>query len=280
MKFPTVLLAAAAALVALPALADPTEGQIAAAKEAEARGAEIYAYDQAAWHSTDRFVVDLKKHGMSLESAQDSGFGGYVVEPAGGGQLLATYYAKQDGKWVAKARYWMQGSKVKKGGFLKPKDDPALSPMALKLIDAREKAIEAAVGQNVVLCTKGDLNTVVLPPRADGTIPAYVLSSGVDPGVYPAGGHYRYVFGPDGKLASSRAFTKGCLNVDVRDVPKGAAGYGVSHMLDPQPNEIHVFVSYNTPIKLFVIIEGSKDLWEVSKGKVTFKQVLKDYPGS
>jgi hypothetical protein len=280
MRFPKLLLAVAAALVALPALADPTEGQRAAAKEAEVRGAEIYAYDQAAWHSTDRFVIDLQKHGLTLETAQDAGFGGYVVEPAGGGLLMVTYYAKNEGKWVAMARYWVQGSRVKKGGFLKPKDDSTLSPLALKLIDVREKVIDTAVEQKVFLCTKGNLNTVVLPPRADGTIPAYVMSSGVETGVFPAGGHYRYVFGTDGKLLSSRAFTKACVNVDVKAVPRNAAGYAVSHMLDPQPTEIHVFVSYNTPVKLFVIIEGSKDLWEVSKGKVTFKQVLKDYPDS
>jgi hypothetical protein len=106
------------------------------------------------------------------------------------------------------------------------------------------------------------------------------MSSGVDPGVFPAGGHYRYIIGADGKLLSSRAFTKGCVNIDAKAVPKNAAGYAVSHILDPQPTEIHVFVSYNTPVKLFVIIEGSKDLWEVGKGKAVFKQVLKDYPDS
>lgn len=278
MKLPTILLAAASALVSLPALADPTADQVAAAKEAEVRGAEIYAYDQAAWHSTDRFVVDLKKRGMTLQSAQDAGFGGYVVEPAGGGLLMATYYTKKDGNWVAMARYWVLGSKVKKGSFLKPKDDSSLSPMALKLIGAREKGADAAAEQKAFRCTRGNMNTVVLPPRADGSIPVYVMSSGVDPGVFPAGGHYRYVVGADGKLLSSRAFTKGCVNVDARNVPKTAAGYGVSHILDPQPTEIHVFVSYNTTVKLFVVIEGSKDLWEVNKGKVVFKQVLKGAP--
>ena len=278
MKFPTLLLAAAAALVALPASADPTESQVAAAKQAEVRGAEIYAYDQAAWHSTDRFMIDLKKRRLTLERAQQEGFAGYVVEPGEGGMLLVTYFARNGADFVAMARYWVAGSKVKRGGFLKPKDNPALSPLALRLIDVRKNGIDAAMEQKAFACTSGNMNTVVLPPRADGTIPVYVMSSGVETGVFPAGGHYRYVFGPDGKLLSSRAFTKGCVNVDVKAVPKNASGFGVTHMLDPQPTEIHVFVSYNTPVKLFVIIDGSKDLWEVNKGKVVFKQVLKDYP--
>lgn len=35
-----------------------------------------------------------------------------------------------------------------------------------------------------------------------------------------------------------------------------------------------MFVSYNVPIKLFVIIEPSKELWEIDRGKLVFKQVM------
>ncbi|NCU11452.1 MAG: hypothetical protein GXC70_04710 [Sphingomonadaceae bacterium] len=270
------LLILLAALVATPVLADPTEPELAAAREAEARGAEIYAYDQAAWHSTDRMQADLKKRKWTLEKAQQEGMAGYVVEPAGDGQLLATYYGVKDGKTFAMARYRVRGSKVERGGFLKDGDDAALSPLALRLVEMRGKAVDAAIEQKVFRCTRGNLNTVVLPPRADGTIPAYVMSSAVEAGLFPAGGHYRYVFGADGKLLSSRAFSKSCVNVDSRNVPKKAAGFGVSHLLDPQPTEIHVFVSYNVPITLFVITQSNSNLWEVARGKVTFKQVMKD----
>lgn len=267
-----------AALLAAPAQADPGGAELAAAREAESRGAEIYAYDQAAWHSTDRFQDDLKKRKWSLETAQKEGFSGYVVEPAGEGLLLATYYGVKDGKTIAMARYWVRGSKVQRGGILREGDDPALSPLALKLIEARSSAFKTAIEQKVFLCTKGNPNTVVLPPRPDGSIPAYVMSSGVQAGVFPAGGHYRYVFDADGKLLSSRAFSKSCVNVDARAVPKKASGFGVSHLLDPQPTEVHVFVSYNVPITLFVITESNRSLWEVDRGKVTFKQVMQEQP--
>jgi hypothetical protein len=74
------LLLISAAMLTTPALADPNAQQLAAAKEAEVRGAEIYAYDQAAWHSTDRFQSDLKKANLTLEQAVDQGVRGYVVE--------------------------------------------------------------------------------------------------------------------------------------------------------------------------------------------------------
>lgn len=269
----------ALALSAIPALADPNAAELTAVAEAESRGAEIYAYDQAAWHSTDRLQADLKKRKLTLEQISQRGMKGYVVEPGGGGLLLATYYGVKDGQTVAMARYWVRGSKVERGGLLGPKDDPALSPLALKLIETRAKTVEAAVAQKVFICTKGTPNTVVLPPRADGSIPAYLMSASVETGRFPAGGHFRFVFGPDGKLLSYRPFTKGCVSVEYGSVPKKAEGYGVSHMLDPQPTEVHVFVSYNVPIKLFVITDANRNLWEVKAGKVTFKQVMKNLPG-
>lgn len=270
------LLILLAALIATPVLADPSETELAAVREAEVRGAEIYAYDQAAWHSTDRMQADLKKRKWTLDKAQQEGMAGYIVEPAGNGLLLATYYGMKDGKTFAMARYWVRGSKVERGGFLKDGDDPALSPLALRLVETRKLAIDAAAEQKIFRCTRGSLNTVVLPPRSDGSIPAYVMSSAVEAGLFPAGGHYRYVFGSDGKLLSSRAFSKSCVAVDSRNVSGKVVGFGVSHLLDPQPTEIHVFVSYNVPITLFVITQSNSSVWEVARGKVTFKRVMKD----
>jgi hypothetical protein len=268
------LLLIAAALAATPATADPTAQQLAAAKEAEARGAEIYAYDQAAWHSTDRFQIDLKKAKLTLEQVSEQGVRGYVVEPAEKGLLLTTYYAQKDGKTWAFARYWMAGSSVRRGGLVKPGDDAALSPLALKLVELRGKGIAAAGETKSFYCGKGTPNTVVLPPRADGTYPVYVMSAATQAGRFPAGGHSRFDFDGAGKLVAHRAFTKGCIDVITSVAGKKAEGYGVSHSLDPQPTEVHVFISYNVPIKLFVIIEPGNGLWEIDRGKVAFKQVM------
>ena len=271
--FPRLLLFAVA-LAATPAIADPTAPQLAAAKEAEARGAEIYAYDQAAWHSTDRFQIDLKKAKLTLDQAFEQGVRGYVVEPTEKGLLLATFYAQKDGRTWAFARYWMAGSAVRRGGLVKPGDDAALSPLALKLVELRGKALAAAGETKSFTCGTATPNTVVLPPRTDGTYPVYVMSAATQAGKFPAGGHSRFDFDGAGKLVAHRAFTKGCIDVETAAVPKGAEGFGVSHALDPQPTEIHVFVSYNVPIKLFVIIEPGNDLWQIDRGKVVFKQVM------
>ena len=273
---PLVLLAAIA--LAAPALADPTPSELTAASAAEARGAEMYAYDQAAWHSTDQMQDDMQRAGLTYDSMRELGLAGFIVEPASDGLLLATYYGKKDGKTFAVARYWMAGSKVKRGGLVKLGEDAALSPLALQLIDRREKAVAVAIADEVSMCTKGHPNTLVLPPRVDGSIPVYFMSAAVENGTFPAGGHYLYVFDAAGKLASKRPFSKSCVLIDWRDQPPKAEGAGLSHLLDPQPTEIHVFVSLNMPGKLFVITTSNNDLWLIDHGHIAFKQVMDAVP--
>ena len=278
MRLLTSLVLLAAMALAVPALADPSLGELAATLAAEARGAEMYAYDQAAWHSTDRLHEDMQSSGLAVADMLSRGFAGFIVEPVSDGLLLATYYGKKDGKTFAMARYWMAGSKVKRGGLVKPGEDAALSPLALQLIDRREKAVAVAIADEVSMCTKGHPNTVVLPPRVDGSIPVYFMSAAVENGTFPAGGHYLYVFDAAGKLASKRPFSKSCMLIDWRDQPPKAEGAGLSHLLDPQPTEIHVFVSLNMPGKLFVITTSNKDLWLIDHGHITFKQVMEEAP--
>ena len=278
MKLLALIAPLVAVLLAAPVLADPAKSELAAASAAEVRGAEIYAYDQAAWHSTDQMQDDMSSAGLSVGTLRERGLAGFIVEPANDGLLLATYYGKKDGKTFAIARYWMAGSAVKRGGLVSAGDDGALSPLALVLIARREQAVEIARADDVGICTDGPPNTVVLPPRADGSIPVYLMSAMVKNGSFPGGGHYLYVFDAAGKLVSKRPFAKSCVMVDWGNVPKGAAGAGVTHLLDPQPNEIHVFISLNMPIPLGVMTSINREFWLVDHGHITFKQVMDQQP--
>jgi hypothetical protein len=260
------------------ALADPGAAELAAAKVAEARGAEVFAYDQAAWHATDVYRDDLAGQGLSIETTlKDKGFesGGFIVEPAEGGLLLTTFFGTKSGKSQAMGRYWVRGSKVERGAPLKPGEDPSLSELATRLVAIRTKANAQIVADEAWFCTKGHPNTVILPPRADGSIPAYVMSASTVTGTFPVGGHYLFVYDAKGKLASKRAFSKSCIIADWRDMKDEAEGFGVSSLLDRQPSEVHVFISLNMPRKFFVIVQPGDELWEIDKGKVIFKQVMK-----
>ena len=196
-----------------------------------------------------------------------------------GVQTCALPISQKDGRTWAFARYWMAGSSVRRGGLVKSDEDAALSPLALKLVELRGKGLDAARETKSFYCGKGAPNTVVLPPRSDGIYPVYVMSAATQAGRFPAGGHSRFDFDGAGKLVAHRAFTKSCIDVVYREGDNVAVGAGITHSLDPQPTEIHVFVSYNIPITMGVIIAPAGELWEIDRGKVVFKQVMPEQPG-
>ncbi|MDR2858569.1 MAG: hypothetical protein LBV50_12100 [Novosphingobium sp.] len=265
-----------AAMPVAAAWAAPTAQELAAVSEAEQRGAEMFAYDQAAWHATDRFQEDIGRRGTSIDALQAQGLGGYIVEPDAGGVLLTTFYGQRDGRRFAIARYTVNGSTVMAGGFVEADGDRGLSLLAGRMIDAREKAMAARREPNHGLCSQSPANSLVLPPRPDGTLSVYILTSTVTADVYPAGGHYRFDFDAGGKLVGERRFMNSCFDIDSRMKDgKRPAGVFVTHLLDPQPTEIHAFVSRNIPVKLSVATVGNNAIWDVSQGHIAY---VRDIP--
>lgn len=255
--------------VAMPAMAKPSAAELERSKTSLERGTLMYRYDQAAWHATDSFQADMRKAGLGPDKYGALGLRGYVVEPAEGDLLLTTFFAEKDGRTFAYARYWVAGSTVKRGGILAAKDDSTLSPLALRLIGLRGKAIEAAVEGRISLCSKSQFNTIVLPPEKNGIASAYIMTSTTEAGIYPAGGHYRFDFDAADKLVSSRPFMKTCFPLDTRgkDGKKPEAVF-LTHLLDPQPTEVHVFVQYNIPVPLLIMTTSNERIWRIDKGKI------------
>ncbi|WP_380929868.1 hypothetical protein [Sphingomonas arantia] len=70
--------------MAVPAVAADV-GERAAIERALARGKSIYAYDQAAWVTTDVAMA-------TISDAQKREVRGWVVVPAAKGRLTVTYY--------------------------------------------------------------------------------------------------------------------------------------------------------------------------------------------
>ncbi|WP_144037682.1 hypothetical protein [Sphingopyxis sp. KK2] len=237
------------------ALAKVTDAEKAANAEAMATGQMMYRYDQAAWHSTDALLAQINP-------ADYPDLAGWVVEPQGDDSLLVTYFGRRDGPRYAIVRFVMRGSTVVEGGLV-PKDaDASLSPLANRLADARDAAAARFAQEKLGFCTKGTGNSVILPPEDDGPVRAYLMSSPVTAGVFPLGGHYRFDIDKDGKVASWRPFLNSCMLIDSRpdgEMEKKTAFY-VSHLLDPQPTEIHYFVRYNVPVDMAIIMPD-EDVW-------------------
>lgn len=237
------------------AAAEVTEAEKAANAEAMALGKLIYQYDQAAWHSTDALRG-------AINPADYPDLGGWVVEPHGENRLLVTYFGQREGPRYALFRYVVEGSTVVEGGPVPKGTDSALSPLANRLVDARDAAAKRFTEEGLSLCTNSNANSVVLPPDSGGRIRVYLMSPSVTAGVFPLGGHYRFDIDEAGKVVSWRPFLKSCVMLDSRpdETMKKKAFFVVSHLLDPQPTEIHYFVRYNVPIDMGIVMTN-QDIW-------------------
>lgn len=251
------------AVPAAPAVSSPAPPQTDEQRiqNAITLGGVLYAFDRAAWVSTDALLEKLPKD-------QLTGLGGYVVETANPA-FRVTYYRGSGEQALAFFVAEVREGKVVRADLLAA--PVPLTPAQAALARARDIAARAAISAGYAPCTAAPFNTVVLPPRGDGPIGVYLLSAQTDARHWPMGGHYRLVISPDGKVLGQRAYSRACLNLDLPGaLPNGAKPVGlfVTHALDPVPTEIHVFASYNLRMPLFVSTSPDK-LWRVAGRSIT-----------
>lgn len=234
-----------------------------ALKHAADRGRLLYAYDQAAWVTTDEMFKVLR-------DPHAAGVAGYIVEPASDGVVHVIYY-RLDGL-VPHAVFTaeVRGRSITASRALKAGDDDNLSSLANRLIKARAAAIAEAAKQRMGRCANAPFNTVALPPETpEGPIPVYLLTPQTEDNLFPFGGHYEFDIAPNGYVAASRPFTKSCIKLPKRDIATNAepAGVLITHLLDPTPTEIHVYLSLWMEEPVYVST-GEKRLWRVERGNI------------
>lgn len=261
--FRTAIFSAALACLPVAAFAMPSQSSLEAARLAEDRGAQIYAYDQAAWHSTDAFVTDV-------DVSANPSLRGYIVVPDPDGRLRAIYYAASPSGLVA-FRSYSVGADTSVVRLTGDNGSP-LSGVALRMIAARQAALEYAGANRLGFCAEARPNTVVLPPDASGNVSVYIMTPQIESGNVPAGGHYRFEFASDNRLLSHRKFTNSCLTIPPPE--KGVSTFVMSHLLVDQPTEIHAFLSLMVPFPLAIIFE-SKDMWTAHKGRLEYVEQAK-----
>lgn len=234
----------------------------AALQRAASRGEQIYAYDQAAWITTDVLLERLPDPGKA-------GVRGWVVSPKGDG-LTVIYYGLKDDVPFAVFSGDVKGRKVTSSKVFKPGDDATLTAEQLSLI----AAADAAKVTTQRSCTRGAFNRVILPPETQGgNALVYILTPQVERDIYPFGGHFLIEVGPDGKVASSRGFTRSCINLSA--APEGGdsvAGLVITHLLDPTPTEIHVWLSLWTRKPIFVATGEPDRFWSVTGTEITLEK--------
>jgi hypothetical protein len=260
------LTAALLALLAIPALAQnageatlsiPAELQPAVAT-AEQTGRLLQRLDRAAWIATDEFVGDKQTRKLRKSTR------GWITEAMDTGTRVSFFDANDPPNQV----YTVDVESSGVIGNSAATRDTSFTDEQLSLIRARQAAMKQAF-----LACSPDYNSVVY--RDGDSIRVYLMPGTKKQGIFPAGGHHLFVYDATGRtLQSQRDFTRSCIDLQgVPDKPMGDGfrpmGMMVTHLLDPQPTEIHVFISLNTDSPLYVGTTENRYLWKVSKGRIS-----------
>ncbi len=221
-------------------------------QEVARRGALLYAYDQAAWHGTDDMVAKLPDY--------QNRAGGWIVDgPAEAPELV--FFDKAGARAVYVARF-RDGKLI--SGEVAGADSGELSAPRRQLIAARKAALVALAGSGSKGCSEAAMNSVVLPPAGPGAPTlVYVLTPQRVMDSFPFGGHFLIPVDPSGRAGPIRRFTNTCLEVGPSGVPKGGklAAFGITHLLDPIPTEIHVFTSLAAHMPVSVATREDRIWW-------------------
>jgi len=225
---------------------------------AEFLGRQLYLHDRAAWLATDAMRADAR-----MTALMDR-LGGWITEPSALG-VRVVFYSRDD---TPVSLYEVD---VDEGERL----FDAVVGSSAPLTDAQRAQVRArtlAQAQTFGHCGE-DYNTAALA-ALDG-FRVYRMPVFNRDRVYPLGGYQRYEIDATGrKILSSRAFTRSCLELDESRKPdKPGKGFEpvmsqVTHLLDPQPTEIHVFVSLYAGLPMRVVTTTNGLTWQVARGKI------------
>jgi hypothetical protein len=247
--------AAASAPVAPPSAEERT--RLAAAME---RGRLLFELAAAA-QMTTRDMLER------LPDPAAAGVAGWVAE-RDGNALDVVYYA--DGAEGPEVVYRgrIVGGRIASSELFAAGQRPPLSATQRRMAAARA----AVAGLEREPCAAdAPFNVfVVPPPSADAAIDVYKLTPQTQRGRFPIGGHYRATVAPDGTVASSRAFTNRCLDLEAGAAAAGTqpAPVAVTHLLDPLPTEIHVMLSLWSGRPLLVATGNPDRLWTIGRGRI------------
>lgn len=235
----------------------PAELQ-AAVTRAEFLGRELYLHDRAAWLATDAMRADER-----MIALMDR-LGGWITEPSALG-VRVVFHSRDD------TPVSLYAVDVDESEHLSDAVVGASTP----LTDAQRAQVRArtlAQAQAFGHCGD-DYNTATLASLDGFRVYRMPVFSRRD--AYPLGGYQLYEIDATGRtVLSSRRFTNRCLDLDeTRKLDKAGEGFEpvmslVTHLLDPQPTEIHVFVSLYARPPMRVVTTTNGLSWQVAHGKI------------
>lgn len=248
-------------------LAIPAELQPAVTR-AEFLGRQLHLHDRAAWLATDAMLANPR-----MRTLRDR-IRGWLTEPSAHGIRVIFI---DDG---AEPRRLFQIDVDESERLTEPTIE-APEPLGPDLL-AQLRARKLVLAQSFMRCAR-EYNAVILP-STDG-LRVYLMPAFARRNVYPLGGYHLFETDAAGtKILSSRKFTNGCIELDetAKDAPPRKDGFKAmgtmmfTHLLDPQPSEVHVFVSLYASQPFMLATTENEMLWEVGRGRILLNASLKD----
>ncbi|HTU11767.1 MAG TPA: hypothetical protein VMG08_12820 [Allosphingosinicella sp.] len=248
-----------ALLMAAPAAAQTAEEQ-ARLQWIVARGQLLFEIDRAAWVATDDLRERVSRADLGL-------IRGWTVERDGDG-LVVNFYAGEGDTRAALYRARVENRRVVSREVFAANARPPLTPLQRRLADARGAI--ARFGERP--CTNSPFNAAIIPPDTpDGPIDVYALTAQTEAASFPFGGHFRATLAADGTLSGKRGFMRSCFMAPRPPPGRNGAqpvGMVISHLLDPIPTEIHVFMSIWMGFPVFVATTDRR-VWSVEGGRIS-----------
>lgn len=225
-------------------------------------GTQLFVHDTSAARASDELV-------RRKVYEKDQRIRGWITDvDAARPSVVVTFVGDIDGTPMALYRVTVPLEGAIEFVALKPAQ-PLVESAAARW-KARTSAI-AELEQRDDLCS-ARYNAVVLPaePARGEVIRVYLLAATTKPGTIVAGGHFRYEYSVDGEhLESVRPFSKSCIEIPAPEADQGKpAGFMLTHLLDPTPTEIHVFLGRLHGQPVFVGTEAG--IWAVQGREIYF----------
>jgi len=258
---PFVSLAALAALIAVPAMAQAAPGD--ALQLALDRGLAVDRHEEAAWHVTDELVADIADPAAA-------GIRGWVVTDTGDGLEVTSWKPEGDGRaGVYAAR--CAGEEVVDRRVLE--GEAALLSEAEQALIAALRAVDPS---GLERCSDQPLNSMELAPSAQGDLAlVYYLAPQASLDLVSLGGHHRYEV-RDGKVVSDRAFIMSCIDMPTAVAAQAPEALVISDLLDPVLTNMHVFALLAARLQLLAIIDEATGAIEASAGQPRIRLVERE----
>jgi hypothetical protein len=235
-----------------------TRAEIAAVERTAERGRLLVAIARAGFIASQDMLT-------RLSDPAGAGITGWIAEPQGNG-LDVTFYAAGESGPVAVYRASVLGTRVVSREIFLGADRPALSPLQARMAAARA----ATDPIEHTLCSERPFDVLVMPPAApDGSIDVYQITP-PSRGRLLLGGHFRSTVAPGNTISETRGFAATCTEIDI---PPAAAGtrpapIGVTHLLDPAPTELHLYLAQIAGRPLLVATGEPQRVWLVTPDRI------------